>query len=124
MPKVSGLVIPGEGLGRTTGYPTANLKLEAGSFRPNPGVYLAWVDGLAEPRQPALLVSGVAWEQAGVPRVEVYVLDVELDLYGKVLTVELGQRLRDVTRFATTEALVQQIAADVAAARKLNEWLA
>jgi riboflavin kinase / FMN adenylyltransferase len=120
MPKVRGLVVHGEGQGRSTGYPTANLKVEPGSFRPHPGVYLAWVDGADQPRHPSLLVSGVAWDAVGVPRIEVYLLDVEVDLYGRELTVEIGKRLRDAMRFSSPEALVQQIEADVAAARKFN----
>lgn len=118
MPKVNGIVVHGEGAGRTTGYPTANLKLLSGSFRTPPGVYLAWVDGVGLWRHPALLVSGVAWDAVGVPRQEVYLLDVNLDLYGAGLAVTVGRRLRDTTRFTSTDELVCQIEADVAALRR------
>ena len=118
MPKVRGVVVQGEGEGRLTGYPTANLKLEPASFRPNPGVYLAWVEGAAAERRLALLVSGVAWEQPGTPRIEVHVLDFTADLYGANLTVELGRRLRDTERFSSQAELIRRIEADIALARK------
>ncbi len=120
MPKVRGHVVQGEGEGRTTGYPTANLKLESASYRPHPGVYVAWVEGAAPERCLALLVSGVAWEEPGTPRIEVYLLDFNADLYGVSLTVELGRRLRDIERFGSRQELIRRIEADVATARKLG----
>jgi riboflavin kinase/FMN adenylyltransferase len=51
-------------------------------------------------------------------RVEAYVLDeTELDLYGQWVGIDFARRLRGMERFDTVEALTEQMAADVAAAR-------
>jgi riboflavin kinase/FMN adenylyltransferase len=52
---------------------------------------------------------------------EVHLLDVDQDLYGRTLRVEFVHRLRDERRFPNVEALKEQIGRDVAAARKLLE---
>jgi riboflavin kinase/FMN adenylyltransferase len=51
-------------------------------------------------------------------RIEPYLLDFDGDLYGKRLVVELWERLRDEAAFASEDALVAQIAADVEATRR------
>ena len=50
---------------------------------------------------------------------EVHLLDLDQDLYGRLLRVEFVHRLRDERRFPNVEALKEQIARDVAAARRL-----
>ena len=50
--------------------------------------------------------------------VEVYLLDWDGDLYDATLTVELAERLREERRFASVEALVEQMRADEADARR------
>ena len=52
-------------------------------------------------------------------RVEVYLLDIDRDLYGRVLEVDFVRRLRAEQQFASVEALVTQMAEDVAETRRV-----
>jgi riboflavin kinase / FMN adenylyltransferase len=51
--------------------------------------------------------------------VEAYLLDVDLDLYGQHITVDLIERLRDEERFASIDALKHQMALDVQQTRRI-----
>lgn len=116
-----GTVAHGDGRGRTIGFPTANLDLHH-EIRPPPGVYAvrAHVDGEV---LPAVANVGVrpTFGPDGDLRVEVHVLDRQLDLYGQDLEIELVDRVRDELRFDSREALVAQIHRDVEAARRRLE---
>lgn len=121
---VLGTVVPGDALGRTLGFPTANLDLHH-ELHPPLGVYACRVRqiGTAGPLpEQALAVANigvrptVASATAG-PRVEVHVLDFSGDLYGRSLELEFVARLRGEQRFDGVEALKRQIARDIAAAR-------
>jgi riboflavin kinase/FMN adenylyltransferase len=72
------------------------------------------------PAHPALVSVGVrpTFHDDGQVLVEVYLLDWDGDLYGSELTVELVDRLREERRFDSVEALVEQMRADEAEARR------
>jgi riboflavin kinase / FMN adenylyltransferase len=120
-----GEVVHGDAIGRTIGFPTANLDRIA-ELVPGFGVYACRVNILGQPEQQTLLAAssiGVrpTLDQSGPPpvRVEVHVLDRELDLYGRPLAVSWVSRLRGEERFPSLDALKAQIASDVDHARRI-----
>lgn len=122
-----GLVVHGDAIGRTLGFPTANLA-EIPELVPGFGVYACRVSVEGEPtlqNQMGAASIGVrpTLDQSGPPpvRVEVYVLDRQVDLYDKYLAVEWVSRLRGEERFDSLGALKAQIAADVDHARRILE---
>ena len=115
--EIIGHVIAGKAEGRTLGYPTANLELNPGSSRPQPGVYAAWITGNALGRWPGVLVSGVHWESEDLPRIEVHLVGYQGDLYGTELSVEVVQRLRDIVIGLQKNELIELIENDIAKTR-------
>lgn len=116
--KICGTVVRGAGEGRKFGYPTANLAVPGKAQRPPAGVYACWV-WRAGQKHPGALVSGVAWEGEGVPRVEVYLIGVSADLYGETLEVEALEKIRDIEQINEPGALKARIEKDIAAIRVL-----
>jgi riboflavin kinase/FMN adenylyltransferase len=125
--RVTGVVVHGDHRGRELGYPTANLSRDAVGQVPADGVYAG---RLVRPELPAGAPDAVLPAAVSVGtnptfdglerRVEVYVLDrTDLDLYGERLAVEFVQRLRPTLRFDGVDALVDQMALDVARCREL-----
>lgn len=115
--RVYGTVVHGEGEGKATGYPTANLNLAADVERPQPGIYACWVNWNGQ-RYPGALVSGVHWE-GNAPRLEVHLLDFAGELYGEQLEVEVLAKIRDIIVQPDPVSLQQRIAQDLAVARQL-----
>ncbi len=107
-----GTVVAGQQLGRTIGFPTANLELPEEKFLPRYGVYS--VDVLLQQK----LVKGVMnigcrpTVAGETPTVEVHLLDWSEDLYGQSLQVNLIKFIRPERKFASVEALKQQITKD------------
>jgi riboflavin kinase/FMN adenylyltransferase len=122
-PVLRGTVVSGDRRGRELGFPTANLAFDYHPQLPKLGIYIGAVEvperGVG-PGHPALVSVGVrpTFHDEGQVLVEVYLLDWDGDLYGAELTVELLGRLRDELRFDSIEALVQQMRADEAEARR------
>jgi riboflavin kinase / FMN adenylyltransferase len=118
---VVGLVVGGDRRGRLLGFPTANLRIDQRKALPADGIYAtrARLPGETEAQRPAVVSLGVRPQfGSGKPRlVEVYLMDTSLDLYGEPLLVEFIARLRGEERFASVEALQEQMARDVADAR-------
>lgn len=120
---VSGTVIKGDQRGRTIGFPTCNLGGVSEAL-PAFGVYAVEVDREDETGARAL-ARGVAnigvrpTVNDGAPRasVEVYLFDVDADLYGARLRVHLIERLRPEQKFDGIAALKAQIARDADDAR-------
>jgi riboflavin kinase/FMN adenylyltransferase len=114
---IDGEVVHGDKRGRELGYPTANLIPPTGYVCPGHGVYACrTADGRA-----AAVNVGVrpTFETGRGELIEAYVLDYEGDLYGTTLRLEFIARLRGERRFATAEALVEQMADDVVRTREL-----
>jgi riboflavin kinase / FMN adenylyltransferase len=123
-----GSVVPGKQLGRTLGFPTANLHLPPEKFLPHWGVYAVRVQIFPSPTDSAspeilgVLNIGVRPTVDGQTQsAEVHLLDWSADLYGKTLGVKLEQFIRPEQKFASVEALKQQIQADCALARQILE---
>jgi riboflavin kinase/FMN adenylyltransferase len=120
---LGGEVARGDQRGRLLGFPTANLRPDAGKALPSNGVYAARVrlPGEGAAGHAAVCNIGVRPTFGGEPRllVEAHLLDAEMDLYGLPLALELVARLREERRFDGIEALKTQIGADAKRAREL-----
>ena len=111
--EVEGTVVSGDARGAGLGFPTANLAPPEGVLVPRLGIYA----GSALATRAAVSVGTNPTYDVGELRVEAFLLDYEGDLYGRRLVVELWRRLRDEAAFDSEEALVAQIAQDVADTR-------
>lgn len=120
---VRGEVVHGLKRGRELGFPTANLSESIDAFVPGDGIYAGWLqDHETGIRYPSAISVGTnpTFDDVLVRQVEAHVLDQNaLDLYGHDVTVEFTERLRGMVAFAGMDALKQQIAADVDAARAI-----
>lgn len=116
----TGTVVRGQQLGRTIGYPTANIRCEEALKQvPGRGVYAVMATTAAGTRHPAMLNIGVRPTVGGSPQetVEAHLLDFDGDLYDQPLTVQFVARLRDEQKFSGLDALKAQLAQDAEAAR-------
>jgi len=116
---ISGRVVHGDELGRTIGFPTANLPLRR-QVSPVKGVYAVEVAGLGDKLLPGVANIGTRPTVAGVrQQLEVHLLDVVMDLYGRHIDVILRKKIRNEQRFASLDELKAQIARDELTAREL-----
>jgi len=116
-----GRVVRGERLGRKLGFATANLRLER-RRSPLDGIFAARVHGVGSAARAAVASLGTRPTVNGVePLLEVHLFDFDGDLYGCEIEVEFVSRLRAELRFASLDALVEQMHADAAAARRILE---
>ncbi len=117
---LSSEVIHGEKRGRQLGFPTANLKLPTTGIGarclPANGVYVstATVEGRSFPAVTNVGTKPTIDEQNRLILIETHLLNFDEDLYGKQLTVEFCDRLRDEMKFPSIEALKEQIQKDTA----------
>jgi riboflavin kinase / FMN adenylyltransferase len=114
-----GRVVQGERLGRTLGYPTANMRL--GRLRsPVQGIFAVRVRGAAVGMLPGVASLGTRPTVNGtVPLLETHLFDFTGDLYGREIEVEFVAKLRDEQRFESLEALVEQMQRDAIEARSV-----
>lgn len=115
-----GRVVRGEALGRTLGYPTANLRLHEEKLVPGDGVYAARARiGDETTWRPAAMSVGLRPTFDGQLRaLEAHLLDWDGDLLDRDLEVELVDWIRPQERFDTREALVAAMRRDVAEVRE------
>jgi riboflavin kinase/FMN adenylyltransferase len=116
---LNGLVVRGDGRGKTLGFPTANLELRPEQALPSDGVY-ATIAHVGSELMPAATSIGVRPTFGGGKRlVETYVIDYEGELLGQRLTLDLVDKLRDEKCFDTVEELKSQMGRDVEQARQI-----
>lgn len=116
---ISGRVVHGQKLGRTLGYPTANIRLKRRVIPLN-GIFAVRVTGAGLHSVPAVASLGTRPVVNGVePLLEAHVFDFDGDLYGQQLQIEFIARLRDELWFPSLAALVEQMHIDAAQARQI-----
>jgi len=114
-----GRVMPGKGLGRDLGFPTANLPLER-RRAPVAGIFAVRVHGVGSTALPGVASLGTRPTVAGVEALlEAHLFDFCGDLYGREIEVEFVAKLRDEIWFVTLEALTAQVRRDAADARRI-----
>ncbi|MBQ5789979.1 MAG: riboflavin biosynthesis protein RibF [Thermoguttaceae bacterium] len=118
--RLSGVVETGDRRGRTLGFPTANVAVPTSTVVPAPGLYAAKAT-LPDGRvfSAAVNVGGNPTFGVSTLKIESHLLDFSGDVYGQTLTLDFLRRLRDVVPFPNKDALLAQIAADVAETRRV-----
>ena len=116
-----GAVVAGNRLGRTIGFPTANMQLyEPLKLIPGNGVYAVEAEVLGSKWQ-GMTNIGVRPTVGGSARtVETHLLAFEEDIYGLPLRITFLRKLRDEIRFPSLDALKEQLAKD----RTARAWIA
>ena len=106
----------GDRRGRELGFPTANIVPDEDLVCPGHGVYAARADGDC-----AAVSIGVrpTFGTGRAVLVEAFLLDRDVDLYGKILRIEFLARLRGERRFDSVDALIEQMQRDVEQTREL-----
>jgi len=139
---LEGKVVKGEGIGKTLGFPTANLLLDLRKLIPPSGVYKVIVEVLNSMPSPCAgetrLQQSIAGKWKGLlsigyrptfrcsttdvdfcertskePYVEVYILDFNKTIYGRRIKVEVLEKIREQRRFLNTIELIKQIKEDL-----------
>ena len=114
-----GKVVGGEGRGRAVlGFPTANMDLPEDRLVPGNGIYATWAVVGKERYMAATNVGIKPTFGENERNIESFLLDFDGDLYGKEVTLEFVERLRDELRFESAEALIAQMHVDVEQARE------
>ena len=115
---IGGRVVRGKQLGRTLGFPTANLR-----FPKTPalsGIYATWVHSLGDKPMASVSSFGTRPTVQGVePLLEAHLFDFNGDLYGRHIEVEFVAKLRDELKFPDLPALTEQMHRDADNARRL-----
>ncbi len=113
---LTGQVVEGKQLGRTIGFPTANLQLPNKKFLPCTGVYSVRIYGVPnadlEPLKGVMNIGHRPTVDGQTLSIEVHILNWTGDLYGQMLTVSLESFVRPEQKFDSLDALKSQIARD------------
>jgi riboflavin kinase / FMN adenylyltransferase len=118
---IAGRVVRGRQLGRTLGYPTANLRF-GGKEPALRGIYATRVHGVGNAPWPAVASFGTRPTVGGIePLLEAHLFDFDGDLYGRRIEVEFVARLRDEESFPDLPTLVAQMDRDAVMARTCLE---
>lgn len=120
--RLCGAVVAGNRIGRTLGFPTANMQLyEPLKLVPGNGVYAVWTDVLGKRFKGVCNIGTRPTVGLGNARtIESHILDFNEDIYGLDLRIEFFARLRDERRFDSLDALKAQLRLDC---RKADEIL-
>ncbi|WP_299784011.1 bifunctional riboflavin kinase/FAD synthetase [uncultured Marivita sp.] len=120
--RIEGTVISGEQRGRELGYPTANMSID-GLHPPKFGVYAVLVDVLDGPHagsyQGASSIGVRPMFGENRANLETFLFDFTGDLYGATVSVALVEFLRPEEKFDSLQALITQMEADCARARRI-----
>ena len=108
-----GIVVHGDARGRTLGFPTANIRVDAEARLPKPGIYVVriqvagvWYEGVAS------IGFNVTFGAGRGMTVEVYILDFDQEIYGEKVAVQWLHYLRSEIKFASKEELIVQLQQD------------
>ena len=116
---VQGTVCHGEALGRTIGFPTANLLAPKGKKLPPFGVYATKVHCGTKVYAGVTNVGNKPTVGSFATGIETCILDFEKDIYGKEIQVEFYEFIRPEMKFATLDDLKAQIAKDKRKAQRI-----
>lgn len=109
---VSGTVVDGKKLGRTIGYPTANIEVDSIKLLPKKGAYIVDVFVKHEHYKGMLSVGTNPTVGGNSLTTEVYLLDFDQDIYGEKITVHFRDFLHEEIKFDSLEKLIERLDED------------
>ena len=110
---LKGVVVAGDQLGRTIGFPTANMRLyEPLKLVPGRGVYVVEVEVLGKRYRGMTNIGQRPTVGGTFTTIETHILDFDEDIYGLPLRITFLKRLRDEVHFPSLEALKRQLEMD------------
>lgn len=118
-----GCVIHGKKLGRTLGFPTANFRFRNKVY-PNFGVYGVYIqiEGNSTVYHGVMNIGRNPTVESGTLNIETHILDFNEDIYGKVILVEVLEKISDEIKLNSIDELIEKISNDVDIWRKrINE---
>lgn len=122
---LQGKVVEGKKLGRTIGYPTANIKLfDSEKLIPKTGVYFTQVKIEGEVHYGMMNIGfNPTTDTDKKLKLEVNIFNFDKDIYGKVIEVKLMDRIRDEEKFNSLEELKNKIKSDEIICKQLIEQI-
>ncbi|HAM11604.1 MAG: riboflavin biosynthesis protein RibF [Bacteroidetes bacterium GWE2_41_25] len=111
---LTGTIVEGKKIGRSIGFPTANIRPEIHKLIPGNGVYAVEVitDDGSYPGMLSIGTNPTINKENGIRSIEVNILNFDRDIYGNNLTVIFRKRLRDEFKFDNVEQLAFQMSRD------------
>ncbi|WP_407481634.1 bifunctional riboflavin kinase/FAD synthetase [Elizabethkingia meningoseptica] len=109
---VSGEVVQGKQIGRTIGYPTANIDVDPIKLLPKNGAYIVDVQLNGQYYKGMLSVGTNPTVNGTKKTTEVYILDFDQDIYGEHITVYFRDYLHDEIKFESLEKLIERLDED------------
>jgi len=118
---MKGRVVYGDQRGRQMGFPTANIYLHR-AVTPVQGVYVVRMHGVTDKALPGVANVGTRPTMDGTRSLlEVHLFDFAQEIYGRHVTVEFCEKLREEKRYPNLDLLIEQIEKDAKAARHYFE---
>ncbi|ATL43164.1 bifunctional riboflavin kinase/FAD synthetase [Elizabethkingia sp. HX WHF] len=109
---VSGTVVAGKKIGRTIGYPTANIDVDSIKLLPKNGAYIVDVELNGQMHKGMLSIGTNPTVNGTKKTTEVYILDFDQDIYGENITVYFRDYLHDEIKFESLEKLIERLDED------------
>ena len=121
---VSGLVVKGDQIGRSLGFPTANLQVnDLQKLVPADGIYAVWVDTDRSTHKGMLHIGPRRTLNSDEKRIEVNLFDFSDDLYGNIIRLRFIDRLRGEEKFNSQADLTEQMKNDKLQTERIFENL-
>lgn len=118
--RIEGVVVHGQKLGRTLGFPTANVARSFAQVIPADGVYAAFAETPFGRFETALAIGTRPAVGGGERTIEAFLIDYPGDsLYGRPIRIDILERLRPEASFPSLDALVAQMRRDVEETRAI-----
>ena len=115
---ISGKVIHGKKIGRTIGFPTANIATETIKLLPQKGAYIVSVLVKGQSYQGMLSIGTNPTVNGQQLSTEVYILDFDQDIYGENITIQFKEFLHEEIKFESLEKLIERLKEDEKITRK------
>ncbi len=111
---ILGQVVKGRGIGKEIGFPTANIILiNPEKIVPANGVYAGWIEIENEKRYAVITIGPKPTFNIKEEFIEIHIPDYKADLYKKILRIGFKRKLRNIEKFESKQALIQQIKDDI-----------
>lgn len=109
---LTGKVVDGKKIGRTIGYPTANIEVDALKLLPKKGAYIVEVSLKGQFYKGMLSIGTNPTVNGSQLTAEVYILDFDADIYGETITVKFRDFLHEEIKFESLEQLIARLDED------------